>query len=567
MPPNVDPNLAIRSSIAVKHPNMTENEAQDNQEDKGTDPANVLEEDDFRMFVFKVALCPRRYSHDWNSCVFAHEGERAKRRDPRERRYTPVACPDMKQNKPCPRGDRCTYAHSVFEYWLHPARYRTQLCQSGEACDRPICFFAHNTRQLRQPAETELLPAFSAMGITANGGQAKSSDSSPYDSPKASSTPTFDLADMAVAVSSIRQQQQQQQQRLAVPVAARQQQQLLQKRPPLSVSLADVAPAAPQQYALQYDTSLLSPQLLAGLSSADTNYLNNRRLPVLQSPQFMASPGTWEATSGLTSPLLSHRSSVAAGALDSGLPPPLQHMHWNNVGLGAGVLGNSSAGPPADGCSSPYLAATRDGTPGWPSGNHQRLPQAAAAAAYMSMPMASTPVAMPPPGSLNTTAAMALFGLQLDLELAQAGLHMAAPSAALPSYCAGMDMMQCAHAVGMQQPFPAARAQLGGLSQPPPEARDGGQLRLQQQHYMAAVAAGHLPSPAVGGLDPAAALQIRAAMRSLTQPDISVVQHDQQQQQHLASMARSWSAQLPAFNAKFIDSPVRMGQFIKAAAP
>ena len=30
------------------------------------------------------------------------------------------------QNMQCPRGEQCPYAHSVFEYWLHPSRFVSQ---------------------------------------------------------------------------------------------------------------------------------------------------------------------------------------------------------------------------------------------------------------------------------------------------------------------------------------------------------------------------------------------------------------------------------------------------------
>ena len=36
------------------------------------------------------------------------------------------------------RGDSCPYAHNVFEYWLHPTRYRTQLCNDMEKCNRKV---------------------------------------------------------------------------------------------------------------------------------------------------------------------------------------------------------------------------------------------------------------------------------------------------------------------------------------------------------------------------------------------------------------------------------------------
>lgn len=89
---------------------------------------------------------------DWTICPFAHAGEKAVRRDPRTVEYTGIACPDMKKNASCIRGDRCPYAHNVFEYWLHPTRYRTQLCNDGPGCRRSICFFAHSLDELRVPA-------------------------------------------------------------------------------------------------------------------------------------------------------------------------------------------------------------------------------------------------------------------------------------------------------------------------------------------------------------------------------------------------------------------------------
>lgn len=45
----------------------------------------------------------------------------------------------------------------LFEYWLHPQRYRTQLCNSGSSCQRNLCFFAHSTAELRTPGSTHEL--------------------------------------------------------------------------------------------------------------------------------------------------------------------------------------------------------------------------------------------------------------------------------------------------------------------------------------------------------------------------------------------------------------------------
>lgn len=106
--------------------------------------------DDFRMFSFKVARCSKRYVHDWRACPFAHPTENARRRDPRAAKYLPIPCPDYKRGI-CLRGDACSYSHGVYECWLHPAKYRTQLCKEGPACRRPVCFFAHSVLDIRQP--------------------------------------------------------------------------------------------------------------------------------------------------------------------------------------------------------------------------------------------------------------------------------------------------------------------------------------------------------------------------------------------------------------------------------
>ena len=74
--------------------------------------------------TLQVLACSKRFVHDWTSCPFAHAGEKARRRDPRDPRvrYTGIACPDMKSGGGCARGELCPYAHNVFEYWLHPTR-------------------------------------------------------------------------------------------------------------------------------------------------------------------------------------------------------------------------------------------------------------------------------------------------------------------------------------------------------------------------------------------------------------------------------------------------------------
>lgn len=97
-----------------------------------------------------MAPCLKNYTHDWSACPFAHKGEKATRRDPLKYSYMASNCPDHKKGA-CPRGDLCTFSHGVFESCLHPERYRTQMCNSGVACTRSVCFFAHSVEELRSP--------------------------------------------------------------------------------------------------------------------------------------------------------------------------------------------------------------------------------------------------------------------------------------------------------------------------------------------------------------------------------------------------------------------------------
>lgn len=114
--------------------------------------------EDFMVNCFKVLPCFKKYRHDWWVCPYAHEGETAKRRDPKKFKYVGVACPDAKQGKVCPRGDECPCTHNVFEYWLHPTRFRTAFCGRGIHCTRPFCFFAHSLSEMRKPSLDDLLP-------------------------------------------------------------------------------------------------------------------------------------------------------------------------------------------------------------------------------------------------------------------------------------------------------------------------------------------------------------------------------------------------------------------------
>ncbi|KAF6250641.1 hypothetical protein COO60DRAFT_1705611 [Scenedesmus sp. NREL 46B-D3] len=73
--------------------------------------------------------------------------EAGKRRPPHA--YQAVMCDFGKSRKECSHGEVCLLARNALEYWLHPDKYRTILCGHGEACNRNICFFAHNQQELR----------------------------------------------------------------------------------------------------------------------------------------------------------------------------------------------------------------------------------------------------------------------------------------------------------------------------------------------------------------------------------------------------------------------------------
>lgn len=136
----------------------TQDVAMEAEEEKDTQESSLYKEDSFRMYCMKVLPCSKRYCHDWTTCPFSHPGEKARRRDPRTQPHTGIACPDRKKEGTCVRGDNCPYAHNVFEYWLHPTRYRTQLCNDGTKCKRHICFFAHSLEELRVPTCKPFVP-------------------------------------------------------------------------------------------------------------------------------------------------------------------------------------------------------------------------------------------------------------------------------------------------------------------------------------------------------------------------------------------------------------------------
>lgn len=118
--------------------------------DSRTGTASGHSRDNFMMYQFKVQRCAtNRGHHDWTGCDYLHPGEKARRRDPRTYSYTGKPCADFRKRGQCENGDRCQFAHGVFETWLHPDKYKTQMCRDQGNCQRKVCFFAHSEMELR----------------------------------------------------------------------------------------------------------------------------------------------------------------------------------------------------------------------------------------------------------------------------------------------------------------------------------------------------------------------------------------------------------------------------------
>ncbi|XP_010275497.1 PREDICTED: zinc finger CCCH domain-containing protein 54 [Nelumbo nucifera] len=130
----------------------------------------MYDSDEFRMYAFKIKRCTRNRSHDWTECPYAHRGEKARRRDPRKINYAAVVCPEFRSGE-CPKGDSCEFAHGVFEFWLHPAKYRTRACNAGKYCRRKVCFFAHSPEQLRSETKYKCYYTYGAPMDRSNFGE------------------------------------------------------------------------------------------------------------------------------------------------------------------------------------------------------------------------------------------------------------------------------------------------------------------------------------------------------------------------------------------------------------
>eukprot|EP00397_Hematodinium_sp_SG-2012_P004595 GEMP01004607.1.p1 GENE.GEMP01004607.1~~GEMP01004607.1.p1 ORF type:complete len:814 (+),score=131.44 GEMP01004607.1:30-2471(+) len=113
--------------------------------------------DHFFMYKFKTLWCPVGVQHDWQTCVYAHNYQDARRHP--SIGYGPRPCPfwnrkqtDAGYAQRCPNGVRCPYAHGAKEQLYHPAYFRTVPCQEKMHCPRAMhCVFWHSKSQRRKP--------------------------------------------------------------------------------------------------------------------------------------------------------------------------------------------------------------------------------------------------------------------------------------------------------------------------------------------------------------------------------------------------------------------------------
>eukprot|EP00448_Togula_jolla_P004262 CAMPEP_0170608400 /NCGR_PEP_ID=MMETSP0224-20130122/21564_1 /TAXON_ID=285029 /ORGANISM="Togula jolla, Strain CCCM 725" /LENGTH=592 /DNA_ID=CAMNT_0010933623 /DNA_START=18 /DNA_END=1796 /DNA_ORIENTATION=+ len=120
-------------------------------------PAALTEE--FFMYQFKTLWCPVGVQHDWQSCVYAHNYQDARRQV--SIGYGPRPCPywakkdaSAEYSQRCPLGLRCPFSHGAKEQLYHPQYFRTVICRDlrSKACPRQkLCAFFHRRAERRKP--------------------------------------------------------------------------------------------------------------------------------------------------------------------------------------------------------------------------------------------------------------------------------------------------------------------------------------------------------------------------------------------------------------------------------
>jgi len=120
-------------------------------------PAALTEE--FFMYHFKTLWCPIGVQHDWQTCVYAHNYQDARRQvsigyGPRPCPYWAKKDPSAEYSQRCPLGLRCPFSHGAKEQLYHPQYFRTVICRDlrAKACPRQrLCAFFHRRSERRKP--------------------------------------------------------------------------------------------------------------------------------------------------------------------------------------------------------------------------------------------------------------------------------------------------------------------------------------------------------------------------------------------------------------------------------
>jgi len=125
------------------------------KEEEDHDPAFLTEP--FFTGKFKTLWCPIGAQHDWQSCVYAHTYQDARRKP--SIGYGPQPCPYWSKkdtraaySQRCPLGLRCPYSHGAKEQLYHPKYFRTVICRDLQqrGCPRShLCAFHHKRSERR----------------------------------------------------------------------------------------------------------------------------------------------------------------------------------------------------------------------------------------------------------------------------------------------------------------------------------------------------------------------------------------------------------------------------------
>lgn len=125
-------------------------------EDEENHVPEALQAEGFFTERFKTLWCPIGAQHDWQSCVYAHTHQDARRKP--SIGYGPQPCPFWSNGarsaagnrlsylQRCPLGLRCPYSHGAKEQLYHPKYFRVFVCRDMQmkGCPRQkLCAFFH----------------------------------------------------------------------------------------------------------------------------------------------------------------------------------------------------------------------------------------------------------------------------------------------------------------------------------------------------------------------------------------------------------------------------------------